>query len=137
MTEDQIAGLGPALTGFLNGFRGFFPRLPTFSHLRTYCRGLLSNLPPKSDIALEQVRRAVADGIESEEEDMTLAQKIGLFLFFVSTATLTYGTLGVTALKWLPPNDPGCTLNCQHIADASYIVSFFALVIVARGARRK
>lgn len=48
MTEDQIAGLGPALTQFLGGFRKCFPRLPTFRHLGTYCRGLLSDLARKS-----------------------------------------------------------------------------------------
>ena len=48
MTEDQIAGLGPALTEFLGGFRKCFPRLPTFRHLGTYCRGLLSDLARKS-----------------------------------------------------------------------------------------
>ncbi len=48
MTEDQIAGLGPALTQFLGGFRKCFPRLPTFRHLGTYCRGLLSDLVRKS-----------------------------------------------------------------------------------------
>ena len=48
MTQDQIAGLAPALVEFLGGFRRCFARLPTFKHLRTYCRGLLSDLPRKS-----------------------------------------------------------------------------------------
>lgn len=48
MTQDQIAGLGPALGEFLGGFRRCFSRLPTFGHLGTYCRGLLSDLPRKS-----------------------------------------------------------------------------------------
>lgn len=48
MTEDQITGLGPAFSEFLNGFRKCFGRLPTFRHLRTYCRGLLSDLSRKS-----------------------------------------------------------------------------------------
>ena len=48
MTQDQVAGLGPALVEFLGGFRRCFSRLPTFKHLGTYCRGLLSDLPRKS-----------------------------------------------------------------------------------------
>jgi SRSO17 transposase len=48
MTQDQVAGLGPALVEFLGGFRRCFARLPTFKHLGTYCRGLLSDLPRKS-----------------------------------------------------------------------------------------
>ena len=48
MTEEQIAGLGPAFTEYLGGFRKCFARLPTFKHLGTYCRGLMSDLPRKS-----------------------------------------------------------------------------------------
>jgi len=48
MTEEQIAGLGPAFTEYLGGFRKCFSRLPTFKHLGTYCRGLMSDLPRKS-----------------------------------------------------------------------------------------
>ncbi len=40
MTEDQLAGLGPELTRYLNSFRACFSRRPTFDHLGTYCRGL-------------------------------------------------------------------------------------------------
>ena len=48
MTEEQIAGLGPAFTEYLGSFRKCFARLPTFKHLGTYCRGLMSDLPRKS-----------------------------------------------------------------------------------------
>ena len=44
MTEGQIARLGPAFTAFLACFRDCFASRPTFGHLGTYCRGLLSDL---------------------------------------------------------------------------------------------
>jgi len=56
MTEDQIAGLGPALTKYLGSFRRFFPRLPTFKHLGTYCRGLRSN--QRAVVAADGFRQA-------------------------------------------------------------------------------
>ncbi len=48
MTAEQIAGLGPAFTGFLSSFRRCFPRRESFVHLGTYCRGLISDLARKS-----------------------------------------------------------------------------------------
>jgi SRSO17 transposase len=48
MTENQIRGLGPALDRFLRQFLFCFGFTQTFEHLRTYCRGLLSDLPRKS-----------------------------------------------------------------------------------------
>src|SRR3984957_3608465 len=48
MTENQIRGLGPALDRYLNSFLFCFSFTQTFEHLRTYCRGLLSDLPRKS-----------------------------------------------------------------------------------------
>ncbi|AWM35698.1 hypothetical protein GobsT_66180 [Gemmata obscuriglobus] len=48
MTEVQLEALGPALATFLEGFRAHFRSAPTFEHLRTYSRGLLSDLPRKT-----------------------------------------------------------------------------------------
>lgn len=48
MTPEQIDALGPALSEFLNGFRGCVVNRQTFPHFATYCRGLLSDLPRKS-----------------------------------------------------------------------------------------
>ena len=48
MTEDQVAALGPAFAGYLHGFRGCFGNKKSFSHLNTYCRGLISDLARKS-----------------------------------------------------------------------------------------
>lgn len=55
MTEQEVAGLGPAFAGFLGRFRGCFGQQRTAAHFDTYCRGLLSDLPRKSvePIALE------------------------------------------------------------------------------------
>jgi hypothetical protein len=48
MTESQVRGLGPALDRFLKPFLFCCAFTQTFEHLRTYCRGLLSDLPRKS-----------------------------------------------------------------------------------------
>jgi len=42
MTNDQMEALGPALATFMERWA------PTFDHMRTYVRGLLSNLPRKT-----------------------------------------------------------------------------------------
>lgn len=48
MTESQIRALGPALDRYLDGYLFCFAHTDTFEHLRTYCRGLISDLPRKS-----------------------------------------------------------------------------------------
>jgi SRSO17 transposase len=55
MTEQEIAGLGPAFASYLGRYRGCFLQKRTRAHFDTYCRGLLSDLPRKSvePIALE------------------------------------------------------------------------------------
>src|SRR5262249_44073685 len=55
MTEQEIAGLGPAFAAYLGRYRGCFLQRRTMAHFDTYCRGLLSDLPRKSvePIALE------------------------------------------------------------------------------------
>jgi SRSO17 transposase len=55
MTEQEIAGLGPAFATYLGRYRRCFLQKRTAAHLDTYCRGLLSDLPRKSvePIALE------------------------------------------------------------------------------------
>jgi len=55
MTEQEIAGLGPAFASYLGRYRGCFGQKRTAAHFDTYCRGLLSDLPRKSvePIALE------------------------------------------------------------------------------------
>ncbi len=47
MTEEQVRAVGPAFARYLGGFERFFdPR--TVGHLRSYCRGLLTDLPRKT-----------------------------------------------------------------------------------------
>ena len=55
MTEQEIAGLGPAFANYLGRYRSCFLQKRTAVHFDTYCRGLLSDLPRKSvePIALE------------------------------------------------------------------------------------
>jgi SRSO17 transposase len=48
MSPEQIAGLAPALTEFLGGFRNCLGECRLLGHFATYCRGLLSNLQRKS-----------------------------------------------------------------------------------------
>jgi SRSO17 transposase len=48
MTEEQLNELGPALADFLAGFLPHFRSSPTFGHMHTYTRGLLSDLPRKT-----------------------------------------------------------------------------------------
>jgi len=70
MTREQIAGLGAALPRFLDGFAGCFARRPLREHFRTYCRGLLSDLPRKSvepialagDTAVRTLQFFLSDG---------------------------------------------------------------------------
>src|SRR5437667_12883897 len=55
MTEQEIAGLGPAFAAYLGRYRDCFLQKRTAAHFDTYCRGLLSDLPRKTaePIALE------------------------------------------------------------------------------------
>src|SRR5690348_9542049 len=55
MTEQEIAGLGPAFATYLGRYRDCFLQKRTAAHFDTYCRGLLSDLPRTSvePIALE------------------------------------------------------------------------------------
>jgi hypothetical protein len=55
MTEQEIAGLGPAFAAYLGCYRGCFLQKRPAAHFDTYCHGLLSDLPA-------QVRRAHRPG---------------------------------------------------------------------------
>lgn len=48
MTEEQIAGLGPALRSHLRFYGKYLGLAPTQEHVGVYCRGLLSDLARKS-----------------------------------------------------------------------------------------
>jgi SRSO17 transposase len=68
MTEEQIADLGPALTKYLGCYRQCFARQPTFKHLGTYCRGLLSDLARKS---VEPIALAAGTAVRTLQEFLT------------------------------------------------------------------
>ena len=48
MTDQEIAGLGPAFARYLGRYRDCFLQKRTAGHFDNYCRGLLSDLPRKS-----------------------------------------------------------------------------------------
>lgn len=48
MTEEEIAGLAPALQSQLQGYRRYLGGREIQEHIGTYCRGLVSDLPRKS-----------------------------------------------------------------------------------------
>lgn len=48
MTSEQLEALGPALATFMERWVLHCTYAPTFDHMRTYVRGLLSNLPRKT-----------------------------------------------------------------------------------------
>lgn len=55
MTEQEIAGLGPAFAAYLGRYRSCFLQKRIAAHFDNYCRGLLTDLPRKTvePIALE------------------------------------------------------------------------------------
>src|SRR6478672_3525030 len=69
MTEQEIAGLGPAFASYLGRFRGCFLQKRTAAHFDTYCRGLLSELPRKS---VEPIALAAGTPVRTLQEFLTL-----------------------------------------------------------------
>jgi len=47
MTDQEIAGLGPAFAGYLGRYRECFGQARVATRFDNYCRGLLSDLPRK------------------------------------------------------------------------------------------
>jgi len=68
MTEEQVAALGPAFTGYLRDLRPCFVTRNTFVHLGTYCRGLLSDLPRKS---VEPIALSAGCAVRTLQEFLT------------------------------------------------------------------
>jgi SRSO17 transposase len=111
MTEQEIAGLGPAFAGYLGRYRPCFLQKRTAAHFDTYCRGLLSDLPRKSvePIALEAgtaVRTLqeflVTARWDHERARDTLQRHVAALL--TATAADATGTVGVidetSCRKW-------------------------------------
>jgi SRSO17 transposase len=70
MTDQDIAGLGPAFAAFLRRFRGCFLQDRTAAHFDSYCRGLLSDLPRKS---VEPIALACGTAVRTLQEFLTTA----------------------------------------------------------------
>src|SRR5438132_5095862 len=68
MTEQEIAGLGPAFAAELARYRDCFAQRRTAAHFDTYCRGLLSELPRKS---VEPIALAAGTAVRTLQEFLT------------------------------------------------------------------
>jgi SRSO17 transposase len=71
MTEQEIAGLGPAFAGYLGRYRDCFLQKRTRGHFDTYCRGLLSDLPRKS---VEPIALAAGTAVRTLQEFLVTAR---------------------------------------------------------------
>jgi SRSO17 transposase len=71
MTEQEIAGLGPAFAAYLGRYRGCFLQKRTMRHFDTYCRGLLSDLPRKS---VEPIALAAGTAVRTLQEFLVTAR---------------------------------------------------------------
>jgi SRSO17 transposase len=71
MTEQEIAGLGPAFAGYLGRFRACFGQKRIAAHFDTYCRGLLSDLPRKS---VEPIALEAGNAVRTLQEFLTTSR---------------------------------------------------------------
>jgi SRSO17 transposase len=65
MTPGQMIALGTAFVAYLRIFEACVAYRPTFEHLHSYCRGLLSDLPRKS---IEPIALACGTAVRSLQE---------------------------------------------------------------------
>lgn len=68
MTQQEIAGLGPAFAAELSRYRDCFGQKRIAAHFDTYCRGLLSELPRKS---VEPIALAAGTAVRTLQEFLT------------------------------------------------------------------
>ena len=71
MTEQEIAGLGPAFAAYLGRYRGCFIQKRTAAHFDNYCRGLLSDLPRKT---VEPIALEAGTAVRTLQEFLTTAR---------------------------------------------------------------
>src|SRR5499427_6691945 len=71
MTEQEIAGLGPAFAAYLGRYRNCFLQRRTAAHFDNYCRGLLSDLPRKS---VEPIALAAGTAVRTLQEFLVTAR---------------------------------------------------------------
>ena len=70
MTDQEIAGLGPAFSRYLGRYRDCFGQQRIAAHFDNYCRGLLSDLPRKS---VEPIALACGTAVRTLQEFLTTA----------------------------------------------------------------
>jgi SRSO17 transposase len=70
MTDQEIAGLGPAFAGYLGRYRDCFLQTRTAAHFDNYCRGLLADLPRKS---VEPIALACGTAVRTLQEFLVTA----------------------------------------------------------------
>lgn len=111
MTEQEIAGLGPAFANYLGRYRGCFLQKRTATHFDNYCRALLSDLPRKTvePIALETgtAVRTLQEFLVTarwDQERMRHLLQRHLAQAVVQTPADTLGTVGIidetSCRKW-------------------------------------
>ena len=71
MTEQEIAGLGPAFAAYLGRYRSCFLQKRTAAHFDNYCRGLLSDLPRKT---VEPIALEAGTAVRTLQEFLTTAR---------------------------------------------------------------
>jgi SRSO17 transposase len=71
MTEQEIAGLGPAFAAYLGRYRNCFLQKRTAAHFDNYCRGLLSDLPRKT---VEPIALEAGTAVRTLQEFLTTAR---------------------------------------------------------------
>jgi len=71
MTEQEIAGLGPAFAAYLGRYRDCFLQKRTTAHFDNYCRGLLSDLPRKT---VEPIALEAGTAVRTLQEFLTTAR---------------------------------------------------------------
>jgi SRSO17 transposase len=71
MTEQEIAGWGPAFATYLGRYRNCFLQKPTAAPVDNYCRGLLSDLPQKT---VEPLALEAGTAVPTRPEFLTTAR---------------------------------------------------------------
>lgn len=70
MTDQEIAGLGPAFASYLGRYRDCFLQKRTVGHFDNYCRAPLSDLPRKS---VEPIALGCGTAVRTLQEFLTTA----------------------------------------------------------------
>jgi SRSO17 transposase len=116
MTEQEIAGLGPAFSRYLASYRPCFGQARTAAHFATSCRGLLTDLPRKSvePIALHSgtAVRTLQEFLVTSKWDQELAldslqRRAAVELAAIEDAIGTVGLIDETSSRKWGDQTPG------------------------------